>query len=61
MAQYFFDPAVGETAPVVVAGKPPTDQSALVAQLQAENAFLTAKVAEMQLAIDGAQKSLEKY
>jgi hypothetical protein len=56
----YYDSTI-EAAPVVVNGDPPTDQSALVAALQAENAALKATIADMQLSIDGAQKSLEKY
>jgi hypothetical protein len=34
----YYNSAAGEVAPVVVDGDPPSDQSALIAQLQAENA-----------------------
>lgn len=43
MATIYYDSTV-EPAPVVVAGNPPVDQSALVASLQAQVAALQAKI-----------------
>jgi hypothetical protein len=40
----YFNSAAGETAPVVIDGEPPADQSALVTQLQADIAALQAKI-----------------
>lgn len=42
----------------VIDGTPPADQSALVAQLQAEVATLTAANAALQLKIDNAKAAL---
>jgi hypothetical protein len=47
MARYYFDSSKGETAPEIIDGNPPVDQSALVAQLQAENAALVQQVAAL--------------
>jgi hypothetical protein len=47
MARYYYDSSKGETAPEIVDGNPPVDQSALVAQLQAENAALVQQVAAL--------------
>jgi hypothetical protein len=47
MARYYFDSSKGETAPEIIDGNPPVDQSALVAQLQAENASLLSQLATL--------------
>jgi hypothetical protein len=47
MARYYYDSSKGETAPEIIDGNPPIDQSALVAQLQAENAALVQQVAAL--------------
>jgi uncharacterized protein YlxW (UPF0749 family) len=47
MARYYFDSSKGETAPEIIDGNPPVDQSALIAQLQEQVAQLQAEHASL--------------